>query len=461
MSLKSNRAAFVLAGAALVLGLALAGCGGAAAPAEGWEVYGPTPTPASNWTEVAGKTVYIRDRSLSLAAPGDSDALLGELAALPELETVTFTGAPVDPAMQDKLRQARPDLDWRWDTELLGRVWSWDAETLSLAGQPLSAADLDTLRDNLFRLPNVKAVDLTGCGLDGAALHALDLALGDVTVLWTVPLYGQTFSSDVTEIDLSGTPVTDGAEALETALPWFSRLEKVVMCGCGVGDEDMDALNKRHGDVRFVWSVHFSIWTLRTDATNFICNRTYNHAPLYSWHCQALRYCTDLIALDLGHKGVTELDFLYDLPHLQYLILAENNVRDITPIGSLKELKWLEIFWTKTEDLSPLVNCTALEDLNISYVYAKGDNAYSALSQMPWLQRLWCCGSNMSYAQLEDLRSRMPGCEIFYERSGQATGGTWRYHQHYYDMRDAFEMYYMGAGQDSSAQPNSKLPGIG
>ena len=48
----------------------------------------------------------------------------------------------------------------------------------------------------------------------------------------------------------------------------FSRLEKVVMCNCGVSNEDMDALNKKYEDVRFVWSVRFSIWTLRTDATN-------------------------------------------------------------------------------------------------------------------------------------------------------------------------------------------------
>ena len=460
MTAKKSHTLSLLTGAALALALT-AGCGGKAPAAGSWEIDGPTPTPPVYWAQVQNRTVYALDRDITLEVPGDAQALLHELEAMRALETVTFTGGVVDNETQDRLRAARPDLTFRCDTQLLGRAWPWDTTTLSLAGEARSAADLDTLRENLFRLPHVKTVDLTGCGLSGETLHALDEALGEIDVVWNIPLYGLEFPSNSEEIDLSGTPVGDGGEALEAALPWFSHLNKVVMCDCGVGNEEMDALNKKHEDIRFVWAIHFSIWTVRTDATNFICNRTYNRAPLYSAQCRDLRYCTDLIALDLGHKDITDLDFLYDLPHLQYLILAEDGVRDLTPVGSLRELKWLEIFWTKAEDLSPLVNCTALRDLNISYVYARGDNAYAALSQMPWLERLWCCGSNMSNAQIDDLRAKLPDCEIFAERFGESTGGSWRYHPHYYEMRDAFEMYYMNSGEDSSAQPNSKLPAIG
>ena len=440
---------------------ALCGCAGAAAPAEGREVFGPTPTPGVYWAQVRDRTVYVHDRAVTLAVPFDADALLEELRALPELKTVTFTGGAVDASVQDRLRAARPDLTFRCDTELLGRIVPWDAGELSLAGEALTEADLDTLRENLFRLPNLRRLDLTDCGLAPEALCELGEAAEGIEVVFSVPVYGRVFSSVDAEIDLSDVPVRDGAAALEAVLPCFSRLEKVVMCNCGVSNEDMDALNKKYEDVRFVWSVRFSIWTLRTDATNFCCNRTYNRAPLYSYHCEQLRYCTDLIALDLGHKEVTDLDFLYDLPHLQYLILAEDPVRDLTPVGSLKELRWLEIFWTRAEDLSPLVNCTALRDLNISYVYARGANAFDTLSRMPWLERLWCCGSNMTYLQREKLRAQLPDCEIFSERAGESTGGSWRYHPHYYEMRDAFEMYYMNGGEDSSAQPNSRLPAPG
>ena len=437
--------------------LILTGCGTGASPVRA-EIFGPTPTPKTYWAEVQGRSYYTGDRSLTLSPPADAGVLIGELEPFGDLETVTFTGGAVDWDVQDALRSARSDVAFRCDTEILGRVWPWDTTTLSLAGCPLSPEDLGELRSGLEKLGCVTAVDLTGCGLDAEDLRTFAGTLGGIDTAFTVALYGKEFSSLDEEIDLSGIRVRDGAAGLEDALPMFPRLKKVVMCGCGLGNEEMDELNNRYEDIRFVWSVHFSIWTVRTDATNFICNRTYNQAPLYSWQCRELRWCTDLIALDLGHKDITDLDFLYYLPHLQYLILAEDPVRDLTPVGSLKELKWLEIFWTKAEDLSPLVNCTALRDLNISYVYAGADNAFNALSQMTWLERLWCCGSNMRGGRIEKLREALPDCEIFYEKYGESTGGTWRYHPHYYEMRDAFEMYYMNSGEDSSAQPNSKLP---
>ena len=374
------------------LALALAGCG-AVPPADGAETYGPTPTPAAYWARVQNRTFYTGDRKLTLAVPGDADELIAQLEPFEDLESVTFTGGAVGPDIQDALRGARPEVDFRCDTQILGRVWPWDTVTLSLAGEPVEEEDLGELAEGLSRLKYVTAVDLTGCGLDTDALHAFADSRDGIDTAYAVHLYGKEFSSLDEEIDLSGTRVRDGAAELEAALPLFPRLKEVVMCDCGPGSEEMDALNRKYEDIRFVWAVHFSIWTVRTDATNFICNRTYNRASLYSWQCRELRWCTDLIALDLGHKDITDLDFLYDLPHLQYLILAEDPVRDLTPVGSLRELKWLEIFWTRVEDLSPLVNCTALRDLNISYVYAGADNSFHALSQMTWLERLWCCGS--------------------------------------------------------------------
>ena len=449
----------ILAGIlAVLISPALSGCADAAPRTAGTEIFGPTPTPEAHWARVQGRTFYTGDSRITLSAPVDADTLLGELEPFGALRTVIITGGPVDIETQDTLRRGRSDLDFRCDTEILGRVWPWDTKTLPLAGESRSEKDLEELRAGLDRLRGVEKVDLSGCGLGAEELSAFRSALGGVDVVFTVSLYGQDYSSDAEEIDLSDIPIRDGAAELERALPAFPRLSRVVMCGCGIDNEEMDALNRRYEEIRFVWSVHFGIWTVRTDATNFICNRTYNRSSLYSWQCRELRWCTDLIALDLGHKNVEDLSFLYDLPHLQYLILAEDPVRDLTPVGSLKELKWLEIFWTRVEDLSPLIECTALRDLNVSYVYAKGDNAYASLSQMPWLERLWCCGSNMSGDQIDQLREVLPDCEIFADRFGDSTGGTWRYHPHYYEMRDAFEMYYMNSGEDSSAQPNSKLP---
>ena len=67
-----------------------------------------------------------------------------------------------------------------------------------------------------------------------------------------------------------------------------------------------------------------------------------------------LKYCKNLMALDVGHNIIRDVSFLYDLPKLRVLILACNCITDITPVGSLKDLEYLEIFWNQIGDISPL-----------------------------------------------------------------------------------------------------------
>lgn len=438
---------------AAVLLLGLGGCAGAGNASEAAGVpsvtASPTPVPTSSpvpEVSVGSRTFSAGRTRLSLSSRMGLEELTETLSRFPQLQYAAFYGGGVAPAVQEALTERFPNVTFRWDTLLLGRVVPCHTKTLSFADTPLTAADTEEIRRGAAFLPELEQVDLRGCGLSDAELMALDQALGDIDVVWSIPVYGVECLSTDTEIDISGVPVRDQAAALEAQMPMFSRLEKVVMSGCGLSNEEMDALNKKYEDVRFVWSVYFSIWSLRTDATNFICARTVNDAPLVSWQCQVLRYCPDLIALDFGHKNLTDLSFLYDLPKLQYLILVENDINDITPIGSLKELKYLEVFWTKIEDLSPLINCTKLQDLNICYIYCKPDKAFDTLMQMPWLERLWYCGNYLTAEQIDALKANMPACEMYLAPHGESTGGGWREHEHYYQMRDVFEMYYMPGG---------------
>ena len=48
--------------------------------------------------------------------------------------------------------------------------------------------------------------------------------------------------------------------------------------------------------------------------------------------------------------------------------------------------------------------------------------------------------------QIENLRALMPECEMFLEPHAESTGGGWRDHPRYFEMRDIFEMYYMPGG---------------
>ena len=395
----------------------------------------------------------------TLILPGDTalSDILEALPSLPDLRAVCFTGGAVSYEMQDALTAAFPALSFRWDVEVLGVTASSAAKELSFAGQTLTAQDVNTLCDNLFRFPALERIDLTGCGLTAEQIKAVRSASGAVTV-YELELFGKTVSTDALELDFSGIRMgLSGAAVIEEALGELPLLEKVVLCDCGISNEDMAALNDRHENVRFVWRVYFSEFSLRTDDTNFIAARVRNEFPIYSYELEVLKYCPDLQALDLGHKNITSLDFLRYVPHLKYLIIVENDVNDITPIGELQELTYLEMFWTKCEDISPLQNCKALTDLNISYIYCRPAKCLETLVNMPQLERLWYCGNNLNAEQLEELQTALPDTEMYLAAHGEPTGSTWREHPHYFEMRDFFGMYYMAGGTNGVDENGNQI----
>jgi len=262
-----------------------------------------------------------------------------------------------------------------------------------------------------------------------------------------IQIYGREFFSDAAEIDLSDVPVEDQAAELEARLPAFSALEKVVMCDCGLSDEQMDALDQKYENVRFVWTVHFGGYSLRTDAAAFIAAKE-PHGELSNKDMPPLRYCTDLVALDLGHMKFTDISFVSGMKHLRFLVLADGEVDDIGPVAELPELEYLEIFRTKVRDLTPLLKCKSLKDLNICYLpQSASRDIYEVLLQTTWLERLFYAGNKLTREEKNTLMDAYPETAqvVLYEEM-ESTGLDWRYHPRYYEMRDLLGMYYMPGG---------------
>jgi hypothetical protein len=195
--------------------------------------------------------------------------------------------------------------------------------------------------------------------------------------------------------------------------------------------------------------VYFSVYSLRTDATFFCASdlpsNGYVAIKMTDEQLEPLKYCTDLEALDLGHMRYTDLSFLENMPKLRYLVLVEARFSDISPIGTLKELEYLEIFMNTFEDLSPLLNCTKLKHLNIGYT--KGFDP-EVLKQMTWLERLWFPGNTMNKEQIQSIKEALPNTQTYLPGGDPqgSTGGGWREHESYYEMRNIFKMHYMPGG---------------
>lgn len=373
--------------------------------------------------------------------------LTEKLAYLPGAESLTLEGDPAGYDLLDAVAEAYPDLRVRADLELLGTVVSSDVEELSFAGRTdLTQKDLDFLRDNAWRFPELKSVDLTDCGFEDAVLIDLASKL-DRDVVWTTHVYGVPIRSTDTQIDVSYRRIGDNGAQIEALLPGLRHLEKVVMLECGISDEDMDQLDQRHENVKFVWMVHFGGYQMRSDETAFIAAK-WEKGYLFNNTSAPLKYCRDLVALDMGHQKFTDITFLYNMPHLRFLILADGPVFDITPIASLQELEYLELFKTQVTDLSPLLECKNLKDLNICYIpFAAGDSAYEVLMQTTWLERLFYFGNPWSQAERDAIRDAYPETsEVVLYNGLESTGLDWRYHERYYEMRDLLDIYYMPGG---------------
>ena len=401
------------------------------------------------WTIGVGSGRFAPEsESINPGADVTAAELAEKLPCFEALQTVDLTACPLATQEQIALAGSFPELRFLWDVELGGKRYASDVSEISLAGQ--NGLDAEALCAAAPLLPELKTLDITGCFGTEDSVKVAE-AFENADVVFTFTLYETEVCSTDEEVDFSGKAVTDGAAGIEAVLPAMKHLTKVVMSDCGLSDEEMDALNKRHEDVRFVWTVYFATYYLRTDATGFIASLFFGYeTDLYNLTDETIapiRYCTALIALDVGHQKFSNLDFVRDMKDLKYLVVADGKVEDISALRDTPSLYFLELFLNPVTDLSPLVECKELRHLNICHV--KPDDV-SVLGQLTWLDRLWWMSIYMTqedyaYSQQPDF---LPDTEKVIAFLGTATGGTWRLDQSYYDMRDLLGAYYMPGGTE-------------
>ena len=131
-----------------------------------------------------------------------------------------------------------------------------------------------------------------------------------------------------------------------------------------------------------------------------------------------------------------DVEFLSGLTDLQYLILADNEVQDISPLANLKNLQYLELFMNDITDLSPLTEMTGLIDLNICQM-ALPD--VSPLYEMTWLKRLWVSRRKPAWTEEEmaALREALPNTDINFT-AVSCTGEGWRKHPRFTAVKNSF-----------------------
>lgn len=385
---------------------------------------------------VGGSTYDSDAKMLMVTEFTEDDA--AKIAYLPDLEIVDGSGC-TDYGNLAALQAAYPGLSVRYAVTLGDSELEADTVEATVTG-----AESGQLIQALAGLPNLKNLTLIDPAADGSTLQALRLQYPDLTLSWYFRVNGREIGEDAVEVDVSGMDFSSLAAA-ENMASCFPKLEEFIMSSCtvggkAIGNETMaDFRERMRSSYKVVWTVQCGRLSVRTDATTFMPTREHEYYFLDSM-APNLKYCEDMICIDIGHHKVKDISFVRYMPHLKYLILTDTAVQDISPVAELKELIFLELTFGIVRDYTPLLQCTALEDLNMDKLDYYADP--TPIYQMTWLKTLFWHRCNTQVQQ--KLAEALPNTHLDF--TGTTTNPIhtgWRNLQNYYDMRDLLGMPYM------------------
>ncbi len=368
----------------------------------------------------------------SLAVKGLSD---GELRALlpllPRLRELDLRGSSLSEAEADALAADYPALALKRSFLIWGERVDGDAEELDLSNRTGEIAELTAHADTLGAL---KRISFGGRAVGAADYAALRRAFPEASLDCRASLYGLDVDPQTDAIDLHGVAVSDTAE-LEALLDVLPGVKKVDMCGCGLSDEEMEGLNARHPGVDLVWMITFGggRYTVRTDLVSFSSLRTHfgevQHRFTDEEMAPLFRYCRHLRALDLGHNYLRDITPIGNLRELKILILGDNPyLEDLSPIGELTELEYLELFNSHRDyDFSFLYRLTKMQYLNLGFLSELDDVGY--LEVMPELKMFWLRGTGVPDEVAAACEKEYPEVLFHYGNCGWEASATchgWR-----------------------------------
>lgn len=313
-----------------------------------------------------------------------------------------------------------------------------------------TAVTYEEILDHVERQGDTGLADVRDYQLNLPQIRDLTERYRDGELVWELDVDGVGITPDVRELDLSGHDLAALDLDMYMLLGLLRNLEKVDMCQCGFSNDEMSALQDAFPGIKIVWEIKLSHWTIRTDAVAFstmkTCSQTFY---LKDEEAKYLKYCTDLVALDLGHNYVTDLSFLQYMPELKILILVDNvkgwengkirRIDDLSMLQYVPKLEYLEFFCDGVKDISFLQYTPNLVDLNISY-NPISDATY--LFELPKLERLFLEHTRIPYSEFERLQETYPDAQLEYYGEG-SIDHNWRKHERYYAMRDMFKNNYV------------------
>ena len=367
---------------------------------------------------------------------------------------VSSTGAGLTAEDLASLQEARPEAVLHYALDLAGMQVSLSDTELNLTSLPK-----DQVPNAASVMRSMSGLQVVHLGAEGgtfswddiAALHA---AAPGAALDYTFTLLGSSHNLADTELNFSHVKMNDQGAAVRAVLPYMTNLQTLDMDSCDVSNESMAAIQAEYPNVNVIWRIWFAGYTVRTDVERILASSTSRGGQVTDSEAAKLRYCTKVKYLDLGHNEVlTDISFTRYMPDLEVLIVAINNISDISPLADCPKLEYLEINSTNVTDLTPLSNSMALRHLNIGRTARSETNTGSDLDRprvtdisplypLKDLQRLWIGSVTAEGIPDEQIKKMVEimgvtdfynedgtlneFCERFNVTSGDPSQGVWR-----------------------------------
>ena len=407
------------------------------------------PNVAVQYVWYLGENAYpMQTEAVTVPDGIDPSQFIDDLQAFENVKEIDLKSSNWDMHAIESLRSARPDIHVISNMQIGDQTFDSEAELLDLRETLLSP---DRLIEVLSAFSSLKIVALPG-GWTAEDKERVQTAYPSLTIVGTVEAYGRTIDGGTEELDLSKTKIAS-TEEVELLLGQLPFIRKLVLCECGLTNEQMESLLNAHPDVKFIWTIEIGKRKLRTDAIGFSTKNPskytnpnssdkYNESVkkairLKEGDIEALKYCTDLEALDLGHNYLTNSDLavISKLTKLKVLILADNKITDISALTALKDLEYIELFMNRIPDLAPLTEMPSLVDVNVCNV---GASDLTPLFELTGCKRLWYAMNPFNREQAKQVKEALPDCVCNYTTRNETAEG-WREDPRYPWMRAYFQ----------------------
>ena len=299
------------------------------------------------------------------------------------------------------------------------------------------APPIRTFMNELKQFPNLRYLSWRQPVLSVKHISQLMETFPQISFFLTFKWFGEEYSTDMTYASISTSRMRDGD--LRNFIAVMPYLEKLDIFSHRATITKLKNLFEDFPAISFGCTIPIGTRFVRNDATAFSTLGSRKSESFNSKHFDRLKYCPDLLALDLGHNNIKDLSFLQYFPHLKVLILADNNINDLSDLASyVPELEYLEIFMNRITDISPLTGLKHLRHLNITHNRVED---LSPILQMPQLIRCWAAYNKYPKEQVQMLKEAMPDTHFEFD-SYLSTGAGWREPSPYYDaIWDMFHTY--------------------